>query len=371
MIRRTTLIATLALVALPSLPAAAGGQIVRGRVVEQSTGAPIAGAVVTMLDGAQRRLTSALSADEGQFAVTAPGPGDFVLEVKRIGVKRVTVPVTLAAGATREMDVTVATIPIVQPEVRVSGHSQCGRRPVDGAELAEVWDDLSAALTAARLTEQQRLLRVRVVRYVRRLDARAERVVAEESRREDEGFTVSPFVAISPARLSRFGWVDAPDSTNFIYHGPDAAVLTSDEFVTDHCFSLVKGEDAARGWIGVAFEPVPRRRVADVEGVIWLDQATRELRRVDFTYTTHRKLRGRNALGGRVEFARMPQGSWVARRWRIRMPRIQLELPGTVIPGQRREREPRIAYVVEEGGEVTSASYRGKPVPLGSESSPQ
>ncbi|HJR42376.1 MAG TPA: carboxypeptidase-like regulatory domain-containing protein [Gemmatimonadaceae bacterium] len=349
-----------------ALPPVADAQVVRGRVLEQTTATPVSGAVVTLLDGEARRVASTLSSDEGRFAVTAPASGEYTLEVKRIGVRRVmTPPFSLAPGATLERDVEVATIPAVQPEVRVSGRSLCGTKLEEGPALAELWEDLRAALTAARVTQQERLLRVKTSVYSRTLDARGEKVIAEQ-RDEREGVTESPFRAVSPRKLSRSGYVDslAPDAV--IYYGPDATVLTSDEFVRDHCFKIVRGKGAERNWLGVAFEPVPRRSLPDVEGVLWLDPGTRELKRIDYSYTTHRGLNSRVDFGGRVEFARMPPGTWIVSRWWIRMPRLAL-VQGQMLPGVGRTKEPRVVGVQEDGGEVVTIANRGTTLRLGSQ----
>jgi hypothetical protein len=342
-----------------ALPAAADAQVVRGRVLEESSGAPVSGAVVTLLDGESRRVGSALSSDEGRFAVTAPASGEYTLEVKRIGVRRVTTPpFSLASGATLERDVEVATIPAVQPEVRVSGRSLCGTTLEEGPALAALWEDLRAALTATRVTQQERLLRVKTSVYSRSLDARGERVISEQ-RHEKEGVTESPFQAVSPQKLSRSGYIDSLAADAIIYYGPDATVLTSDEFVRDHCFKIVRGDGAERSWLGVAFEPVPRRKLPDVEGVLWVDAATRELRRIDYSYTTHRALSSRVDFGGRVEFARMPPGTWIVSRWWIRMPHLAL-VQGQMLPGVGRVREPKVIGVQEDGGEVVMVSSRGQ-----------
>ncbi|HJU88489.1 MAG TPA: carboxypeptidase-like regulatory domain-containing protein [Gemmatimonadaceae bacterium] len=355
---RALIVFVACLVALPDL---ASAQIVRGRVLETSSRSPVGGAVVWLLDNETRRVGSALTDDQGRFAISAPAGGEFTLEVKRIGVTRVSTPAfSLAQGATLERDVEVATIPAVQPEVRVSGRSHCGTKLAEGPALAELWEDLRAALTATQLTQQQKLLRVKTSVYSRRLDARGQRVISEE-RHEKDGMTESPFVAVSPKKLSRSGYVDSLGADAVIYYGPDATVLTSDEFVRDHCFKVIRGEGAERNWLGVEFEPVPRRTLPDVEGVLWVDAASRELRRIDYAYTTHRNLRGNVTLGGRVEFARMPPGTWIVSRWWIRMPQLTL-VAGPMLPGVGRTKEPKVVGVQEDGGEVVTASAQGQTI---------
>ena len=49
-------------------------------------------------------------------------------------------------------------------------------------------------------------------------------------------------------------------------NAPDAAVLTSTEFLRDHCFSLVENRRDHSGEIGLAFDPVRTRRTSDGSG---------------------------------------------------------------------------------------------------------
>jgi len=67
-----------------------------------------------------------------------------------------------------------------------------------------------------------------------------------------------------------------------IYDGIDARVFLSDPFLDTHCFRIRPSRDAD-GTVGLAFEPVESREVSDVEGVLWLDEQTAELRVLEFT----------------------------------------------------------------------------------------
>ena len=73
------------------------------------------------------------------------------------------------------------------------------------------------------------------------------------------------------------------------------------------------------GLIGVAFEPVKQRRDTDIEGVLWVDRESAQLRYLEFRYTPI-SWRGRELSGGKVEFHQLPSGAWIVRRWSIRMP---------------------------------------------------
>ena len=65
------------------------------------------------------------------------------------------------------------------------------------------------------------------------------------------------------------------------FWAPDAGVLLSDSFLDTHCLRIRAGGSEL---VGLDFEPVPNRDVADIAGTLWLDPATAELQRVDFRY---------------------------------------------------------------------------------------
>lgn len=108
--------------------------------------------------------------------------------------------------------------------------------------------------------------------------------------------------------------------------------------------------------IGVAFEPAGTNPLPGIEGVLWVDERTAELRHVEYQYT---KLPGNvqsREVGGRIEFTKTPTGIWMVQRWRIRMPVVQI--PKAVF---RRQGDlgletslgnPTVVGFRDEGGEV-------------------
>jgi len=99
--------------------------------------------------------------------------------------------------------------------------------------------------------------------------------------------------------------------------------------------------------------------VPDIEGVLWLDAVSAELRYLDFTYTRLPYEIQLQNIGGRVEFERLPSGPWIVRRWWIRMP----------VVGQRSRRfsdfttESYLAAIKEDGGYVSDVrTLDGEPV---------
>ncbi|MEO8620730.1 MAG: TonB-dependent receptor, partial [bacterium] len=75
--------------------------------------------------------------------------------------------------------------------------------------------------------------------------------------------------------------------------------------------------------IGVAFTPSRDRRDShDIEGTLWLDRGTAELRYLEYRYTNLPDVVATAKPGGRVEFLRLSDGNWLVSRWSVRMPRL-------------------------------------------------
>ncbi len=173
------------------------------------------------------------------------------------------------------------------------------------------------ALQAAHITGQQRLLRVTLSRYERELDASSGTLNRERT------WTVSrtterPFVSLPAAELARYGYVRFERDGGATFFAPDAEVLLSDSFLDSHCFRVVRGDDPTL--VGLSFEPHGRRRSPDIQGVLWLDRSSAELRHLEFGYTHLPAGLRSNRVGGRLTFERVPSGQWLVRRWWIRMP---------------------------------------------------
>jgi len=111
--------------------------------------------------------------------------------------------------------------------------------------------------------------------------------------------------------------------------------------------------------VGLAFEPVRGRNVPEVTGVLWMDRATAELRRVEYRYVNGPPESNEPEVGGTVEFERLQDGPWIVRRWVIRMPVAERVLSrGVNFDGRSavRSEQLRLVAVHEAGGEVASAS---------------
>lgn len=339
-------------------------QVVRGVVRDSVTGAPMAGVIVALdeavaqldTDGSLRRASlvlAVLTDERGAFSVQSGLAGRFVLTAKRVGSRRfVSRPFDLAVGQQHRLDVVLSSIDFqtTLPQVTTLTDAPCSVRPEQRERVAAVWEEARTALTASRLALRDRLFRASITRYVRDLRPTSLRVIRED-RSVRHGVTERAFASLAADRLSAEGYVQADAEGGWTFHAPDAAVLTSTEFLRDHCFSLVRDGREHAGEIGLAFDPVRARRASDIRGALWLDSTTAELRLVEFTYVNLDESLRRDDARGEVHFARTGNGSWFVHRWFIRMPQYaRTARPSAMV--QREGSALDLLQFREEGGDV-------------------
>jgi hypothetical protein len=362
---RRLLFACLITLAAPVL--AAHAQIVRGIVREQASGTPLVGVLMTLSreDSAGAAVVTGLTNDRGAYSLRAPQPGRYRLGAKRIGVRRFVSEVfELGASQGIERAVELEALAYQLPTVTVeSNNSLCVRRADQAGRIASLWDEVRTALTATQVSMRDRLVRVRIERYVRELDAQSLQLKTERFRRQISGLVERPFYSLPADALSRGGYWRVLPNDSISYFAPDADVLLSPVFARDHCFEAAEGRGPRAGLTGIAFDLAPGREPPDVRGTIWLDARTFELRLVEFRYSRLPISTGNRNLGGEVHFTRVPSGAWIVAKWFIRMPRYADEprLRSTGVPGQRPIPEYSLKHIVEEGGTVTVDSTTARP----------
>jgi hypothetical protein len=350
----------LALLLLSLGATAAAAQRVTGQVVDRETGAAIGTAFLILLDPSGVRLTSTLSNGEGRFALDAPRPGRYRLTVERIGYRSFTsAPFELAEGQVLAQRLAVASDAVQLQGITAVGERRCVVRPQEGLRLHQLWEEARKALAVATWTQEQPGLHFEAVAFERIRNRRTLEIEEErvESRR---GLATDPFATGSAEELVASGYVQRAADGSVIYHGLDARHILSDAFLDTHCFRVQAPGRGERGLIGLAFQPVRSQRMPDVQGVLWLDARTAELRYLEYRYTRHGHAAPlpRAPFGGRTEFRRLENGYWIAARWWIRMPEVRLiEVRPGVAQGAR-------LVVREAGAEVVEvlAAPRGEDV---------
>ena len=336
-------------------PSALGAQIVRVTVVTPE-GGPMQGALVTLVDTAGVRRAGGFSNGAGQLSIHAPGPGRFSIRAELVGRATVSSPPRdLAASDTVDHR-------LVGGErtggrlraVEIVDTTRCVTKTETGATTAALWEEIAKALRAAAFAEENRILDFMLATHSR---LRSTKRNYREERVDTMMVSAShPFSARTPAELAQKGYVEA-EGDEIIYHAPDHAALLSDEFIREHCFSTVRGKGADRDLVGLAFEPLAGREQPDVRGVFWIDPEVSELRRLEYTYTGLDPAFTIKDGGGRLHFRRLATGAWIITQWSIRMPVVDMPVPGG------RRKKPDVVGINEAGGRVLQTFVRSAPPP--------
>lgn len=336
---------------------AVSAQTVQGTFADP-TGGPVSGARALLRDAAGNEVAFTHTGPDGAFTLRAPAAGRYVLRIERIGYATTeTEPLELPAGQTVQRGVRAAPGRIVLQGIVARNRSRCTPRPGSGPETATVWGEARKVLGSARESGASADFRYSVRRFWRQIDPPG-RTILRDSVAAAVLSTPSPFVAVPLQRLSRRGYVERT-GPYLTFHAPDARVLLSDEFQERHCFAVEPGDS---GLVGLSFEPVSDR-LPEVRGVLWLDRATAELRRMEYRYTRVPDLppQGQDASGW-MEFTRLADGRWIVGRWAIRMPvvtAVDTQAVNLRELNVRNGRQVRLAGFREEGGEVLAAGPAG------------
>jgi carboxypeptidase family protein len=317
------------LVAILVVPSTLVAQGLRGRVFGVD-GAPIPGAIVTLVDTGGATVARVLSSPIGSYLVRAPRAGTYSLRVLRIGFPAFTAPaVTLALGAAVEFTPTLPQDPIVLNDIEITGGGACSNG-AEGGATATLLEEVRKAFGSMELALRDRDLRFLVDRYIRRSDKR-EIVTAADS--ATQSMTTWPVHSLPAEALARGGFVQAADSVDpgfvplgaaegRIWFGPDPATLFAEPFLATHCFRVIV-DRGDRDRVGLAFAPVRGRRMSEIEGTLWLRRSTLALERLEYEYRNlPRHLAGTRSkgAGGTMEFVRLPRGLWIVSRWDLRVP---------------------------------------------------
>lgn len=299
-------------------------QELRVQLRDEMTRAPLVGALVGAVQGAERTARQ-LSPETGRVTLSLPRPGTWRLRVDRIGFEAwESPPFEVAAGEVIAREWLVPSRRRDLPTIVVVGETQCASRMESGTAVAALWEEIRLALEASELTLRQGDTPLHVREFTRELGDSLDVQRHWISRAAVEAG--QPFRSLPPDHLAREGFVQRAGG-RASFHGPDAGLLLSEEFLETHCFETRPGSD---GLVGLAFTPVPSRTVPEIEGTLWLDRTSSELRTLEFRYVNLTPPLDMVGSGGRVEYQRLEDGGWIIRDWHIRMPRLAREQVDTL-----------------------------------------
>ncbi|HEX7052186.1 MAG TPA: carboxypeptidase regulatory-like domain-containing protein [Longimicrobiales bacterium] len=322
-------------------PSPLAAQTVAGTLRDEESGRPIPIAFVRLLDTNDEQVRATLTDSAGHFLLAAPAAGRYRIRAEQIGYATALSPIlTLQDGQVLVYAMTARPEPIMLDAIDVEAGRRCVVRPDVGERTARLWNEVRKALTVAAWTEEQTLFRFEYEVHERTLDA-VTLAIRTEASRTMSGYVPQPFVSNPAEELAREGYIRG-DGSDYQYFAPDAHVLLSDSFLDTHCFRIIPGDAEQDVLVGLEFEPVRGRDVAEITGVLWVDRESAELRYLEFHYTGGPRWSADPSVGGRVDFRRMPNGAWIVERWWIRMPTAVGPTGGEV----------RVTQLKETGGEV-------------------
>ena len=333
---------------LAAVPHCATGQVVRGRLVDAAGGSGIGGAMVSLVSRSGRGIEQVLTRSSGLFQLQAPNSGEYRLRADRIGYATTFSDFFgVATTDTLTIELAARIEPVSLEGIEGEADRRCRVRPDEGLAVARVWEEARKALAAAAWTQERGLYRYEMLRIRRRLDDRGRRV-----EREDRDYVQvsapAPYASRPADSLLAEGFVRF-SAEGSAFWGPDADVLLSDSFLDTHCFRIRPGERQQGELVGLEFEPVPNREVAEITGTMWLDPVSAQLERLDFQYVNlnaHPRLM-KVSPGGRVEFRTLPNGTWIVPSWHLRMFR-----PGETLAPLTGRPTASLAAIIMEHGEV-------------------
>ncbi|HSJ23259.1 MAG TPA: carboxypeptidase-like regulatory domain-containing protein [Longimicrobiales bacterium] len=312
--RLRVLVAVLAAALLQA--AGVAGQDITG-TVRTDAGDAVSGAMVMLRQG-ERTVHAAISGAGGEFSLRAPAPGSYHVRAEGIGYATAsTGPLEVPDAGLADVDVRLEIRPLTLHALEVSGASQCAVRPDDGMPAHTLWDEAAKVLRSTALLQELELIEYSVATWER--DVSLTRGREHTERHPPQLVRGRPFMTRSPADLAAGGWVEEIDG-EVLYHGPDAEVLLSDDFLDTHCIRVERRGADRPGVIGIGFEPARGPDAPGIQGVLWLDEVSGELQYLTYDYTGLDSPRIAPA-GGRIEFSRLDGGGWIVEQWWIRMQR--------------------------------------------------
>lgn len=352
-----TPVGTLLSVALAVPARHLSGQQVVGTVRDSASGRPVPGAVVLALDSLGQTVARGTTDQLGHYRLPASAAPQR-LRVLRIGFRPLE-SARLAGRAGRPVDLSLAAIPLLLDEVRVSAAPNCSKRADRAAALALLGQARAGLLATVVARAENRARMTRLV-FERSLDRRDGRITQQSVRVAEGDVAAGSFVtARDAATFVRRGFVeDNADGRTFF--APDAETLFDDRFSAGYCFHLVAPNRARPHQVGLGFAAATRRtgRV-DIAGALWVDTLALALRDLEFRYAGLEPEVAALAPGGRVSFREMTNGNVLIDRWALRLVSGQLPARNTWDSGLRTPTGAGLAQLDlhEIGGELARATW--------------
>ncbi len=243
--------------------------------------APIAYAVVLLPAAGIERFTG----PEGRFVLRDIPAGAHELVVRRLGYAQQVVKVTVPAGGRAEVAVVLTRIPVRLAGVRVTSPPPCRRPgkpdPAREPELARIFALLVENAERYRLLSTAYPFSYTMSRLLGRVTASS--LVTD--RADSVVLASGAGVRYRPGRVVR----DLLNERGLVEHTvaiPTVVDLADPEFVRQHCFTFGGVLEHESGPVmRVDMRAAERLRSPDIDGSLFLDTASYQLRRIEFSLT--------------------------------------------------------------------------------------
>ncbi len=292
---------------------AAGAQEVRVEVVKHADGRPIPGALVVVIPEREPTSVGKFSDRDGRATLTAPRRGGYRVRAEQVGYDTWVSVVLVPSSAPTRVRAGMKPRSLRLPPLTGRSETHCSNLAEQVTVAGDMWGEIRKALAANSITESQGLAPLDIESYDRVVDQNGS-VVSERSERR-RGNSIRPYnvIALPPGASGA--------EVSPVFSVPEASTLLSDQFLTTHCFTAIRGAGPENGLLGLEFKPAKLGNRPDLSGVLWLDPATHSLRHLAFDYVNIPvSLRAARATG-RVDFQQLTGGEWVVTRWQLRIPR--------------------------------------------------
>jgi len=339
---------------------------VSGVVRDTGTTAPLAGAVVTVLDSLRQSLGRTISDVAGQYSMVLPTIATR-LRVVRIGFQPRDISLPARREGSQPVDIWMTKVPTLLSAVTVSDDRLCSADR-DRTGALSLSEQARAGLLATIVARETQPARAMLVSYDRVTDLKPGRVIRQTTRAMT-GSTTRPFVSPdTPRLLAEHGYLEMEGDVQR-FKAPDADVLLDESFAATHCFSVRTSDRNHPGAIGLAFEPARGRdTLVDVRGTLWLESGVPALRSLEFRYTGPNMVMASDSAQGVLHFRAMANGVVFIDEWKVRLPIFAQQRSPAQAPSGRVARgadfraiaapdQPRIVQMSESGGVVLTAAW--------------
>lgn len=258
--------------------------------------------------------------------------------------------VEISGDPTPELTLVFRSQAVSLVAMRVERDSECGDRTGAGGLAASLLEQARVALASTLLASSDGSAVATWENYSIITDRRGTPLTPQLVIRQ-QSETAVPFRSAGVEPLLGRGFVQ-PVGNEIVFFAPDAEVLLDERFIARQCYQET-AHPTDTALVGLQFEPAPSaRRTTAIDGTLWIDRASAELRYLEFRFTGIEPDVRAAGAGGHIGFRRLDSGIWMVDRWTLRLPRATAAELMTRLSPVRQPPMRRAVDIVEHRGGV-------------------